>query len=126
VLTVFGNGPWNEFEGLVLHLAGPTSPSILLSTCLGRGSWPWIHHCSFLGVKDSQNFSALWLDGGIVEDCSFTGFETRFPSGNNRIIRLADLAPVAVFRRNRVENNRATPSRPPGTSPSPASESPLS
>lgn len=109
VLPVSGNGPWNEFDRLVLDVAGPTSlPPIQISGCLGVGSWPWIHHCTFLGTSKSIGFGAIHLDGGIVEDCSFISFETGIPWFNGRIIRLADLAPVAVFRRNRIERNQAT------------------
>jgi len=109
ILPVSGNGPWNEFDRLLLDVAGPTTlPSIQISGCLGLGSWPWIHHCTFLGTTNSIGFAAIHLDGGIIEDCSFIGFESAIPWANSRLIRLADLGPVAVFRRNRIEENRVT------------------
>lgn len=109
VLPLFGNGPWNEFDRLELDLSGTRLlPSIQSVGILGRSSWPWIHHCSFVGMKDGTNTTALRLDGGIVEDCTFTGFESIATFNNLRLIQIQSLGPVAVFRRNRVEGNQVS------------------
>jgi hypothetical protein len=105
-VRLFGNGPWNELDRLELDLAG-SDPRQTLG-CLGHFSWPWIHHCSFVGLPISTNCVALRLDGGIVEDCSFTGFTTTGALPAMRVVVIFKLGPVAVFQRNRIENNHAS------------------
>ncbi len=101
-------GRWNEIEGLILNGAGATNTAFSGGALTAVLSWPHVHHCRFENHSGRTTGVALYSEGGIVEDCEFTGnsrLTGNLPNSGGSILHITGRALPAIFRRNVIRQN---------------------